>query len=343
MAWYGDDLGTQRVQDAIDYIVRHWTDGGYSWPGPQGWHGNYQAMFTMMKGLEASGIDLIDGIDWFDEVSDTIVATQHPNGSWGPDVWDCWPGVGCDSVLSTAWALLTLQKVAPELVIWVELDIKPQSCPNPFNTKNKGVLPIAILGTEDFDVMTVDPATVLLEGVSPLRWEFKDVSRPVDFREDTCDCTTDTADGYMDLTLKFDHQEVFAALGEVTDREVRILTLTGMTFDSTEIEGKDCIIIIHKGPSKLSPKMANEFSLDNNYPNPFNPVTQISYTLPEDGPVKLEIYNLLGQKVATLVDEYQQAGQKTVNWEAKDFSSGVYFYKLTTDKFTATKKMVLIK
>jgi len=60
MAWYGDNAGTERVQDAIDYIVRHWTDGGYSWPDPQGWHGNYQAMFTMMKGLEAFNIFTIE-------------------------------------------------------------------------------------------------------------------------------------------------------------------------------------------------------------------------------------------------------------------------------------------
>ncbi|MCK4427334.1 MAG: T9SS type A sorting domain-containing protein, partial [candidate division Zixibacteria bacterium] len=99
-----------------------------------------------------------------------------------------------------------------------------------------------------------------------------------------------------------------------------------------------------------SPKIAEEnsqtpsgFELSQNFPNPFNPVTQISYTLPRDGHVRLEIYNLLGQKVATLVDEYQQAGQKTVNWEAKDLASGIYFYKLTSSGFTATKKMVLTK
>jgi len=72
-------------------------------------------------------------------------------------------------------------------------------------------------------------------------------------------------------------------------------------------------------------------------------VTQISYTLPRDCHVRLEIYNILGQKVATLVDEYQQAGQKTINWEAKDLSSGIYFYKLSAGDFTATKKMVLTK
>ena len=99
-----------------------------------------------------------------------------------------------------------------------------------------------------------------------------------------------------------------------------------------------------------SPKTAQEnsqitsgFELSQNYPNPFNPVTQISYILPRDGHVRLEIYNILGQKVATLVDEYQQNGQKTINWEAKDLSSGIYFYKLSASDFTATKKMVLTK
>jgi hypothetical protein len=107
---------------------------------------------------------------------------------------------------------------------------------------------------------------------------------------------------------------------------------------------------IWEGGSPPPPKIAGEdtqypqgFELSQNYPNPFNPITQINYTLPRDGHVRLEIYNLLGQKVGTLVDEYQQAGQKTVNWEAKDLSSGIYFYKLTAGDFTATKKMVLTK
>jgi hypothetical protein len=98
------------------------------------------------------------------------------------------------------------------------------------------------------------------------------------------------------------------------------------------------------------PKMAGEdiqtpqdFELSQNYPNPFNPITQIRYAIPTACQVRLEIYNLLGQKVAVLVDEYQQVGQKSVNWEAKDLSSGIYFYKLTAGDFTATKKMVLTK
>jgi hypothetical protein len=67
------------------------------------------------------------------------------------------------------------------------------------------------------------------------------------------------------------------------------------------------------------------------------------YIRARDGHVKLEIYNPLGQKVVTMVDQYQEASQKNMNWEAKDLTSGVYFYRLTVGDFTATKKMVLIK
>lgn len=128
----------------------------------------------------------------------------------------------------------------------VEFDIKPQSCPNPLNTKSKGVLPAAILGTDGLDVSEVDPTTLELEGVAPLRWYLEDVSRPVDPRVDVCDCTEDTADGFMDLTLKFDNQEIVAALGAVSDGDVLVLTLTGMLLDGTAIEGQDCVAIIHK-------------------------------------------------------------------------------------------------
>jgi len=232
--------------------------------------------------------------------------------------------------------------------IYVELDIKPQSCPNPFNTKSKGKLPVAILGTQDFDATTVDPATVLLEGVSPLRWDYEDVSRPVDPREDVCDCTADTGDGYLDMTLKFDRQEILAALEPVSDGEVRVLTLTGMTYDGIPILGQDCVVIRKKGQSKLSGGIANGFSLGSNYPNPFNPETDISFSLPERTRVSLFIYNILGEKVKTLVSGDMAAGTHTIHWNGRDeagnsVASGIYFYRLKTESFDQTKKMVLMK
>lgn len=90
------------------------------------------------------------------------------------------------------------------------------------------------------------------------------------------------------------------------------------------------------------------FSLSQNYPNPFNPQTSMRYALPQDAHVRLTVYNVLGQKVAKLVDEHQQPGYKTVSWDGKDekgnpLASGVYFYRLEAGKFTEVKKMLLVK
>lgn len=80
-----------------------------------------------------------------------------------------------------------------------------------------------------------------------------------------------------------------------------------------------------------------------NYPNPFNPMTTISYTIPEASHVSLEILNILGQRVETLVDEQQAAGEHSVQWNAGQYATGVYFYRFTVGTETKTKKMLLIK
>ena len=85
------------------------------------------------------------------------------------------------------------------------------------------------------------------------------------------------------------------------------------------------------------------FSLSQNFPNPFNPVTEIRYGLPEQSRVTLEIYNALGQKVATIVDGTKPAGFQTARWDASLFPSGIYFYQLKARGFTTTKKMILLK
>ena len=84
-------------------------------------------------------------------------------------------------------------------------------------------------------------------------------------------------------------------------------------------------------------------SLAQNYPNPFNTTTNISYTLAEAGNVSLNVYDITGRLVAALVDGHQESGEHTASWNASEFSSGVYFYKLTTADCTATKKMHLLK
>ncbi len=85
------------------------------------------------------------------------------------------------------------------------------------------------------------------------------------------------------------------------------------------------------------------YALEQNYPNPFNPKTSISFALPNAGHVSLKVYNVLGQEVATLVDGHMEAGNQTAEWEASEFSSGVYFYRLNAERYTQTLKMMLLK
>ncbi|MDP8231370.1 MAG: T9SS type A sorting domain-containing protein, partial [Candidatus Zophobacter franzmannii] len=81
----------------------------------------------------------------------------------------------------------------------------------------------------------------------------------------------------------------------------------------------------------------------NNYPNPFNPQTSIAYSIKKSGDVKLSIYNVKGQKVETLVNENQLAGEHTVVWDASSSASGVYFMRLESGSSVVTRKMMMIK
>lgn len=85
------------------------------------------------------------------------------------------------------------------------------------------------------------------------------------------------------------------------------------------------------------------FELLQNFPNPFNPMTTITYGIPKESFVSLKVYNLLGVEVATLVSEKQNAGTFSVTFDAADYSSGMYFYKITASDFVGTKKMILVK
>jgi len=86
-----------------------------------------------------------------------------------------------------------------------------------------------------------------------------------------------------------------------------------------------------------------EYALSQNYPNPFNPTTTIKFSLPESGNVKLIVFNILGEDVKTLLNGVKEAGIHTINFNASELNSGIYFYKIETSNFTAVKKMMLIK
>jgi len=281
----------------------------------------------------------------------------------------------------TAW----FDDLCVRSILPVAFDIKPGSCPNPLNVmvpgmdwipwgdedeetvtdatqttaakprpdgpkKWKAVLPAAILGTDDFDVTMIDPATIrIFDTVAPVRWNYADVGTPVGPDADECECTDEGSDGYTDLTVKFDRGEVIAALGAVSDGDIIAVTVTGQLTDGTPFEGADCILIIANGEGLLASSDTDESDLElSNHPNPFNPTTTISFRLDQPSYVRLDVFNVAGQKVRTLVDDELATGEHSVVWEGDDshgrpVSSGIYFYRLQAGDFRETKQMILLK
>ena len=97
-----------------------------------------------------------------------------------------------------------------------------------------------------------------------------------------------------------------------------------------------------------TPELPQTYSLSSNYPNPFNPETTISFSLPQASDVSLNVYNVKGQLVKTLINEQKELGNHSVIWAGKDnndrkVASGVYFYRINAGEFTDMKKMILIK
>jgi hypothetical protein len=148
----------------------------------------------------------------------------------------------------------------------VPIDLRPGSCPNPINPRSKGVLPVAILGTDTLDVANIDPASIRLNGVPPLRSSYEDVGTPFDpyvGRTDCVeDCNADGPDGYRDLVLKFDTQAVAAALndahvtpGSWANFTCTTVTLTGYFYEDYDsggpIIGEDVAKILKDAPASL--------------------------------------------------------------------------------------------
>jgi hypothetical protein len=241
----------------------------------------------------------------------------------------------------------------------MELDINPASCPNPFNVKlldwltdakdYRSVLPAAILGSATFDVTEIDVTTVLLEGVEPERHSYEDVAVP-DGRTD-CVCNDFDPDGYTDLTLKFNRHLLAAAIlaGDWHDNMVGdelTLTATGALMDGTPFTLTDCITLVGNDAGakvKLNDSEGGASGLGYPTPNPFNPVTRISYNVPTTQHVRIAIYDVAGRLVEDLVNETKGAGEYVVEWDAGNMPSGVYFYRMQTGDQTIVRRATLLK
>jgi hypothetical protein len=365
LAVIGADPSDSRVLDAVDFINGRWntTPGGT-------WYGNLNhpyAMWAVYKGLQVYGYwvpYLCNGVmihigenipaapggfdicfdadpatsavgDWYSHYCEYLCSIQNGDGSWSG--YSYWTGA-----LATGWYINILRAtIIPPPVIEVAVDIKPTSCPNPLNTKSNGVLPVAILGTDEFDVYEVNPETVTLAGVAPLRWDYEDVATPVDDDAEFCECTTEGPDGYLDMTFKFSTQDIVAALGMVADGDVIPLNLEGETFGGTDIEGADCVWIKHKVKDPPPPPMI--------YVGTFlGSQTVIHLSLGEATQVSMVVYDVCGKQVRTVVNSTLSSGHHTIQWNGRDeddnaVADGVYFCRVKAGTVEKTVKTILMQ
>ncbi len=120
--------------------------------------------------------------------------------------------------------------------------------------------------------------------------------------------------------------------------------LSPADFDSLATIPAGCIRLDYlTGLNSNQIDMPTVFKLYDNYPNPFNPTTTIRYDVPKNSFVKITIFDILGRLIGTPVNEQKSAGRYEYNWNASNYASGTYFYKMETDAYTNIKKMVLIK
>ncbi len=241
------------------------------------------------------------------------------------------------------------------------VDIFPGSCPNIIGIGSSDVrfhgmhpeptsvgpqtISVAVLGSKVFDVTRIDPATLTLAGVSPTWHKYADVAQPIVLQETECECSPPGVDGWTDLVLQFCRDELIAALSPYADGEFKSLTLVGQTKTGVPISGTDCVTITQQPirvSSSSSATVRGEMGFAT-YPNPFNASTVISFSNSAADRVRLEVYNVLGQRVVTLVDAELPAGLHEVVWDARGVASGVYFAQLTTQHASVTRQMIVMK
>lgn len=148
----------------------------------------------------------------------------------------------------------------------------------------------------------------------------------------------------VDLIRAGDSVQIFVELMIPVTEAPPVFTDTLLIHSNDPLKPVSMIIIKYEQPQSLHDQpLPLVFSLDQNFPNPFNPETVIHFSLKEAGPVSLEIFNSTGEKVRTLVNGTLPAGPHTARFDAATLPSGVYLYRLNAGQFTFTRKMLLLR
>jgi len=220
-----DSVGNVYVSDTYSDRIQKFDSGGYfstKWGSPGGGDGQFNSPY----GVAVDSADIVYVVD----------TNNHRIQKFGEERLD-----------------------DPCTVVY--LDIRPWSSKNPLNVKSRGVLAVAIIGTELLDVRDIDPPTIRLardetegrdatvEGyVAPIRWGYVDISTPLE--EEHFSCIELDPDGYEDFIMLFRTQSVVRAIGEVSDGEKVVLSITGYFADGAEFEGEDFVTILKKDKGK---------------------------------------------------------------------------------------------
>jgi hypothetical protein len=232
----------------------------------------------------------------------------------------------------------------------VALDVRPSGCPNSIKTSEDGVLPVAIMGSALFDVNRIDPASVRLLGVAPLRWRRgRRRAVPAMVGKDDClDCNALKKDRVGDLAFKFSAPALVAALEKVTDGECRVVRLTGTTTDGCPVAGEDVVRLLANGRDLASGEAAVsvEAARQSGTPDPPRRAAQSALAGHRDplraagrGAGPLDIFDVVGRRVRSIVDGVVGPGSHTANWDGTDaaglpVTNGVYFYVLAVEDGT---------
>jgi len=226
IVWYDKRNGAN--DDSWDVYITKSTDNGASF-----------APNVRISDTTAASPTSTTNVPWLGEYLGLVVDSNSAYVVFTSSVNDSKGDVFFDSIANSAIVPQSLE---------VALDIKPQSCPNPINRDSNGLIPVAILGSDNLDVSQIDVSTLELVGPGvgsafPVKMDLEDVSTPVTNNGQQCICNEEAGDGLTDLTLKFRKKDVTNILGAANLNDQVPLSIKGSLLDGTPFTGTDCVVI----------------------------------------------------------------------------------------------------